>query len=131
MAPVFSGVLSSVQRVSQLHRLAAGAAGQRMATWRPLSVEEIARICAAALRLHSVPGAVVLCAGTDGTDGPTDAAGAFAFTSTLARAEAAGLRAGAALLNNDSYHFFDALGDLLKTGPTNTNVMDVRIILLA
>ena len=85
---------------------------------------------AAAMRLNTVPGAAILSAGTDGNDGPTDAAGAFAFTSTLAKAEAAGLSATAALNNNDAYPFFAALGDLLKTGPTNTNVMDIRIVLL-
>ena len=86
---------------------------------------------AAAMRLNTVANAVILSAGTDGTDGPTDAAGAFAFTSTLSRAESAGLSAASALQNNDAYPFFDALGDLLKTGPTNTNVMDIRIVLLA
>ncbi len=71
-----------------------------------------------------------LCAGTDGTDGPTDAAGAFAHADTIRRARAAGLDPGRFLSDNDAYHFFDALGDLLKTGPTNTNVMDLRILLV-
>jgi hydroxypyruvate reductase len=69
----------------------------------------------------------VLSAGTDGVDGPTDAAGAFVDGATLARAEACGLSAERALRDNDSYPFFDQLGDLLRGGPTGTNVMDVKI----
>jgi glycerate 2-kinase len=68
---------------------------------------------------------VILSAGTDGSDGPTDAAGAVADGDTLAR----GPDAQRYLDRNDSYHYFDALGDLIRTGPTNTNVMDVRLVL--
>jgi glycerate 2-kinase len=69
--------------------------------------------------------------GTDGTDGPTDAAGALADNSSLARS----LKRGAGFLessmaDNDSYTFFDRLGDLVITGPTRTNVMDLRIVLI-
>jgi glycerate 2-kinase len=71
-----------------------------------------------------------LSGGTDGTDGPTDAAGAIADGSTVARAEALGMNAASYLANNDSYRFFDALGDLIKTGPTGTNVADVQVILV-
>lgn len=85
---------------------------------------------AAALRLGSVPDALVLSAGTDGTDGPTIAAGAFASSTTLDRAAALGMDANGFLNRNDSFSFFEKLGDLLITGPTNTNVMDVRIMLL-
>jgi glycerate 2-kinase len=70
-------------------------------------------------------------AGTDGTDGPTAAAGAFADTDTLERAIREGLDPDAFLENNDSYHFFAKLGNLVVTGPTRTNVMDVRIVLMA
>ena len=73
---------------------------------------------------------VILSAGTDGTDGPTDAAGAVADGSTLSRAEAQGMNAERFLRANDSYHFFESLGDLLITGPTLTNVMDLRLILV-
>ena len=73
---------------------------------------------------------VVFSAGTDGTDGPTDAAGALADNTTLERAVDMGLDPGHYLKNNDSYHFFDRLGDLYKTGPTNTNVMDIRIVIV-
>ncbi len=73
---------------------------------------------------------VILSGGTDGNDGPTDAAGAIADNTTLQRAAAAQLSVAEHLANNDSYHFFQPLGDLLITGPTNTNVMDLHIILI-
>jgi glycerate 2-kinase len=74
---------------------------------------------------------VVLSGGTDGEDGPTDAAGACADLSSLARAKAQGLKVEDSLDRHDAYHFFEATGDLLKTGLTQTNVMDVRVILVA
>ncbi len=74
----------------------------------------------------------VACVGTDGTDGPTDAAGAVGDDRTLRRAAALGLPAAAApLAGHDAYPWFEALGDLVRTGPTGTNVMDVRIVLIA
>jgi glycerate 2-kinase len=85
---------------------------------------------AAALDIAGLRDAVILSAGTDGTDGPTDAAGAMADGTTLARAEALGLNASAFLANNDSYRFFEATGDLIKTGPTGTNVVDIQLILV-
>ncbi|MFC1828011.1 glycerate kinase [Thermodesulfobacteriota bacterium] len=84
---------------------------------------------AAAIDIADKEKIVVLSAGTDGTDGPTDAAGAIADTTTLKKAEAMGLNPHQFLSNNDSYHFFERLGDLFITGPTNTNVMDLRIVL--
>lgn len=87
-------------------------------------------VLAAAIDLAGLPGVVVLSGGTDGTDGPTDAAGAIADGRTIARAERLGLDAGRCLAENDSYHFFEPLSALLKTGPTNTNVMDVRVLLV-
>ncbi len=87
---------------------------------------------AAALKLHASGSALAVAAlGTDGTDGPTDAAGALAFGDTLARATALGLDPRAHLERNDSYAFFDPLGDLIRTGPTGTNVADVIIALKA
>ena len=74
-----------------------------------------------------MPGVALLSAGTDGTDGPTDAAGAYADGTTLARAQAAGIDLAAVLADNDSYTAFSALGDLCITGPTGTNVMDLVI----
>jgi hydroxypyruvate reductase len=81
----------------------------------------------AALELDGLPGVLVLAAGTDGTDGPTDAAGAVADGTTLARARARGLDPLAALERNDAYPFFQALGDLVVTGPTLTNVNDLMV----
>ncbi len=86
-------------------------------------------LCAAAGIAGARP-AVLLSGGTDGNDGPTDAAGAIVDNTTASRASAANLSIAACLANNDSYHFFEALGDLLITGPTNTNVMDLRILLI-
>jgi hydroxypyruvate reductase len=69
--------------------------------------------------------------GTDGVDGPTDAAGALAFGDTLERAQDLGVDPRKALERNDSHGFFEALGDLVVTGPTGTNVMDLQILLVA
>ncbi len=74
---------------------------------------------------------VVLSAGTDGVDGPTDAAGALVDGATAGRASAAGLDSRAALAQNDSYGYFATLGDLFRPGPTGTNVMDIKIAVRA
>jgi hydroxypyruvate reductase len=92
-----------------------------------LRLRSAARAWAAAIDIAGLTDVVVLSAGTDGTDGPTDAAGAIADGTTIERAR---LDAAAFLANNDSYHFFESVGDLIKTGPTGTNVADVRIILV-
>lgn len=84
-------------------------------------------VLAAAIDIAGLPNAAVFSAGTDGTDGPTDAAGAIADGATLARNPDARRYLDA----NDSYHYFESLNDLIQTGPTNTNVMDVRLILVA
>jgi glycerate-2-kinase len=83
---------------------------------------------AAALELEGSDGVVLLAAGTDGCDGPTDAAGAFADATAVARGAALGLAAAGRLEDNDAHGFFDATGDLLRTGPTGTNVMDLVLI---
>jgi hydroxypyruvate reductase len=85
---------------------------------------------AAALDIAGLPDVVILSAGTDGTDGPTDAAGALADGATVSRAIGLGLAPRAALDGNDAYPFFRQLGDLVMTGPTRTNVMDVRLVLV-
>jgi len=85
---------------------------------------------ASALDIAGLPDVVVLSAGTDGTDGPTDAAGALADGDTVKRAVGLGLKPRAALDGNDAYPFFERLGDLVITGPTRTNVMDVRLVLV-
>jgi glycerate 2-kinase len=81
---------------------------------------------AAAIDIAGLENVVLLSAGTDGADGPTDAAGAIADGTTIAR----GNNAVGMLANNDSYHFFEPLRDLIKTGPTGTNVADIQIILV-
>jgi len=84
---------------------------------------------AAALDIADIDDVVILSAGTDGIDGVTEVAGAFADGTTLARAEALGLNAAEFLAKNDSHHFFRQLKDLIDTGPTGTNVADIQIIL--
>lgn len=84
----------------------------------------------AALSIEDWPDVVIAAFGTDGTDGPTDAAGAVADGSTIDRARALGLSARRALANNDAYPFFAALDDLIVTGPTNTNVNDLYVMLV-
>jgi hydroxypyruvate reductase len=84
-------------------------------------------VLAAAIDIACLDNVLIFSAGTDGTDGPTDAAGAIADGRTLSRNP----DAPRYLESNDSYHYFEPLGDLIKTGPTNTNVMDVRLILVA
>jgi hydroxypyruvate reductase len=79
---------------------------------------------------RGMDGLVILSGGTDGEDGPTDAAGAIADAAALSSARSAGLAPGPFLEINDSYTFFDTVGGLLKTGPTDTNVMDVRVALV-
>jgi len=87
-------------------------------------------VLAAAVDIAGLPQTVILSAGTDGTDGPTDAAGAIADGDTCARALAVGLSPRKALDANDAYPLFKKLGDLILTGPTKTNVMDVRLVLV-
>jgi glycerate 2-kinase len=76
------------------------------------------------------PGWALLSAGTDGIDGPTDAAGAFADGSTLARAARAGRPVAGALARHDVFPLLGALGDLYRTGPTGTNVADLKLALV-
>ena len=84
----------------------------------------------AAMLLKGWGPAVFFSGGTDGTDGPTDAAGAVADGETISRAEARDLSAIFHLKNNDAYHFFKPLNDLVMTGPTGTNVADVAMVLV-
>jgi hydroxypyruvate reductase/glycerate 2-kinase len=89
-------------------------------------------VLAAALRLsgEELANVLLFSGGTDGEDGPTDAAGAFADSMTLERAKKLGLEPTAYLARKDAYHFFEATGDLFKPGLTGTNVMDVRLALI-
>ena len=90
--------------------------------------QQFAALCGRILK--EVEGIDVVSCGTDGTDGPTDAAGAFACGDTVSRAIAAGLDFDQLLGSHNTYFLFDTLGDLVKTGPTGTNVMDIQIALL-
>jgi glycerate 2-kinase len=85
---------------------------------------------ASVIDIAGLENVLILSAGTDGSDGPTDAAGAIADGASLTRALSEGLDPQGCLRNNDSYRFFDTLGDLVKTGPTGTNVADIQIILV-
>jgi hydroxypyruvate reductase len=87
-------------------------------------------VLAAALEIEGLQDVVIFSAGTDGSDGPTDAAGAVADGTTVSRARSIGLEPIRSLQENDSYHLFQRLNDLVITGPTNTNVMDVRLIMV-
>jgi glycerate 2-kinase len=86
---------------------------------------------AAALSLEAGEPLVVLAAGTDGTDGPTDAAGGLVDAATVLRGRAAGADAVRALADNDAHTFLAATGDRVVTGPTNTNLLDLYLILRA
>lgn len=76
-------------------------------------------------------GVALLSGGTDGEDGPTDAAGAVADASLIGRASALALSPREYLDRNDAYHFFEQVDGLIKTGPTHTNVMDLRVAVVA
>ncbi len=84
---------------------------------------------AAAIALQGWEGVTLVTLATDGTDGPTDAAGAIVDGQTVARAQALDLSADDYLSRNDAYTFFDRLDDLIRTGPTNTNVNDLVFVL--
>lgn len=125
----------------RLVRLARETAGSRPACWvaggettvtlrgpgRGGRNQELALAAALALAEEG-PEVALLAAGTDGSDGPTDAAGAFVDAGTVARGAAAGADAAAALAANDSYGFFAREGGLVTTGPTGTNVMDLALV---
>jgi len=83
-----------------------------------------------AMETEGIPGITLLSAGTDGTDGPTDAAGAIVDGMTMTRAKSLELDPHEYLRNNDSYNFFLKCGGLFVTGPTGTNVMDIQIVVI-
>ena len=87
-------------------------------------------VLAALVRLleHGADGIALLSGGTDGEDGPTDAAGAVLDAGVLAAVRQQGLDPADYLARNDAYHFFDPLGGLIRTGPTHTNVCDLRVV---
>jgi len=132
VAHVFSAVakeiLRSAQPVSRPACVVAG--GETTVTIRGEGKggrnQELA--LAAAIQIEGLDEAMIVALATDGTDGPTDAAGAIVDGSTLQRAGEKSLSASEYLANNDSYRFFEALGDLIITGPTNTNVNDLTFV---
>ena len=87
-------------------------------------------VLAAAIALEGTRGVTVFSAGTDGIDGPTPAAGASADSGMISRARAQRLDPRAYLDDNDSFHFFERMNGLVRTGPTGTNVMDIRLMLV-
>jgi glycerate 2-kinase len=123
-----AGHLSNIQGA----RVCVIAGGEPVVTVRGAGRGGRAQHCALAMAVALEESAsnaktIALVAGTDGIDGPTDAAGAMVTSSTVARAREAGLDPRHALASNDSYTFFKALGDLVITGPTGTNVTDIFV----
>jgi glycerate 2-kinase len=92
--------------------------------------QEVALAALERLRSESLDGIAIISGGTDGEDGPTDAAGAVCDAEVDRRAREAQLDPSGFLAINNAYPFFEATGGLLKTGPTHTNVMDVRVALV-
>ncbi len=129
-AAIAKEVLSSAHPLPRPACIISGGETTVMIKGKGLGGRNLEFTLAAALEIQGLEKIVVLSGGTDGTDGPTDAAGAIADHTTVKRGRAMGLDPKAYLENNDSYSFFQKLGDLLITGPTQTNVMDVRIFLV-
>ena len=116
-------------------RICAIAGGEAVVTVRGGGKGGRAQQCALAMaaelsRIAPERKVLALFAGTDGIDGPTDAAGGFASPATVARAAARGLDPATALARNDAYNFLDAAGDLFRTGPTGTNVADIFLAIV-
>jgi len=83
-----------------------------------------------ALEISDLENVYMTSFATDGRDGPCDSAGAYVDTTTIERAQKLGMDPVSYLLNNDSYHFFNNIGDLIKVGPTHTNVNDIVLVLV-
>jgi glycerate 2-kinase len=132
MANIVGSMLASGQPAPPLCLISGGETTVTLATNHGLGGRNQEFVLAVALKLghNGMNKVVVLSGGTDGEDGPTDAAGATADLETLAKADKLGLSPADFLARHDAYHFFQATGDLLKTGLTETNVMDVRVILI-
>ncbi len=130
---IFSSILSDLNQgqLSLRRPVALVAGGETTVTVKGIGTggrnQEL--VLSAALGIQDLPDVLVASAGTDGLDGPTDAAGAVADGTTVMRALRSGLDPGEFLANNDSYSFFKRLKDLIITGPTGTNVKDITIAL--
>ena len=105
-----------------------GVGGRNLETTLRCAIEMDERYADARERARLPSQIVALSAGTDGVDGNSPAAGALAERTTLARARSLGLDARRFLSASDAYSFFDALGDCVVTGPTGTNVRDLRVL---
>ena len=105
-------------------------AGGRPSPGRGGRNQELALGALVHLREDGLRDLVILSGGTDGEDGPTDAAGAVADAAVLRAARAQGLDPADHLLRHDAWPFFDAAGGLIRSGPTHTNVMDLRVVLV-
>ena len=92
--------------------------------------EAVSRALAAAQGIAGIPGTAVFSVGSDGTDGPTDAAGGYVDYETAGQLKAAGIAVYDVLQDNDAYHALEKTGGLIITGPTGTNVNDVAMALL-
>lgn len=124
------GLAASLRRSSRPYALLAGGESTVHVKGGGMGGRNCELALAAASALDGCGECVVLAAGTDGIDGSTDAAGAVACGDTVSRAKQLGLDAERALEENDSYRFFEPLGDLVKTGPTGTNLMDVTLAMV-
>ena len=111
--------------------LLAGGEPTVVVTGKGLGGRNMELALAVAREIQGLPGTLLLSAGTDGTDGPTEAAGALVDGRTWNRAEKKGLSPDKYLKENNSYNFFKKAGGLVITGPTGTNVMDVHILLIS
>ena len=121
-APVGTALIYGGETTVQIHGEGLGGRNQEMAL--AFAQRSDVRFQTSDSRVSTM-----IALGTDGTDGPTDAAGAIATGDSVRRAVALGLDPQDYLDRNDSYHFFEALGDLIRTGPTGTNVADVIVAL--
>ena len=132
---IYSGILSDMQTnglpMSVPAAIVAGGETTVTVTGHGKGGRNQELVLSAACGLDSVENVVVASMGTDGVDGPTDAAGAIADSESLARAKRRGLDAGYFLRTHNSYNFFKKLGDLIVTGPTGTNVNDIMILAAA
>jgi len=131
---VLAGIAREIQAADQPVRkpgaVIAGGETTVTVTGKGIGGRNQETVLSAARRIAGLRGIAIASIGTDGVDGMTDAAGALIDGQTIVRAERMGLSADEHLRNNDSYSFFEKLGDTIVTGPTGTNVNDIMLILI-
>lgn len=130
VASIAKGLVGSLPASSRPYALISGGETTVRVTGDGLGGRNTELALAAAIELQGAESCLILAAGTDGIDGPTDAAGAVVDGFTTLRACEVDLDPVTFLENNDSYRFFKPLGDLITTGPTGTNLMDVVVVLI-